>query len=859
MPNWKAASLPHFLIFFLVLLAGILSGHAAGSFAIAPPAAWVKVQSLASLASSTNSSDENIKYVLLDDQVNVSSAEHYHRIVQQPVNANGVQDCVQISMDFDPSYQRLVIHDICIRRGTNVINRLEPEKIKVIQQEKDLDMNIYNGESSAVLFLEDVQVGDEIDYSYTVTGSNPIFGGRYLDDFYLQWANTVDDERFRLLWPTNRYLGIKNHGGDVQPVVTQGGNTREYLWELHDVPSVNEEDSLPSWYDPYPWVQFSEFATWQDVAQWTLPLYPEPKQLGPEVQAKISEWEQAYPRPEARLAAALAFVQDEIRYMGIEVGPNSHQPNDPQLVFQRRFGDCKDKAYLFCTLLHAMGIDASEALVDTEDVYTVGKWLPSPYAFNHVVTRVALNGKVYWLDPTELHQGGAIDQRFFPNYGYCLLVRPGTKDLTAIPQQHAGWPKTTVTETFVVRGQKEPADFTVRTLAEGRDADDLRSTFADKRRDELQKNYLNYYAHQYPKIKTAAPLQVIDHREENEFETIEHYQIQGFWTLSDDKKNYECDFYPQLVRDLLDEPTTTLRGMPLAITYPNHEIFQTTVILPSPWPIEGETDHLQSAAAQLDTQRSISKNILRMSYDYQTLGDFVSTSSVPAYVTTLGQMKDALGYSLTWAKDDATAASPTSLDNINWSILALASAYLFLLMIVAIAIQVLAVLKPRSGIPPVLPDESERRLSGLGGWLILPCIGLVIGPIVNSLQIIKSAAVFAPDSWHNLTDPSGTAYNSLWAPVLISELLVNLTLIVFAILLLALFFQRRWMFPKLFIAFMLFAAIMATLDHLATHLIPAAARESAVFDRALAQNYLGCFVWIPYMLVSKRVKATFIK
>ena len=714
MLNWKAAALPHFLIFFLVLFAGVMSGNAAGSFTVAPPSTWVKVQSLASSVSSTNSSDENIKYVLLDDQVNVSSAEHYHRIVEQPVNANGVQDCVQISMDFDPSYQRLVIHDICIRRGTNVINHLEPDKIKVIQQEKDLDMNIYNGESSAVLFLEDVQVDDEIDYSYTVTGFNPIFGGRYLDDFYLQWSDTVDDERFRLLWPTNRYLGIKNHGAaDVQPMVTQNGSTREYLWELHDVPSITEEDSLPSWYDAYPWVQFSEFATWQDVAQWTLPLYPEPKQLGPQLQAKISEWEQASPQPEARLAAALAFVQDEIRYMGIEVGPNSHQPNDPQLVVQRRFGDCKDKAYLFCTLLHAMGIDASEALVDTEDMCTVADWLPSPYAFNHVVTRVALNGKVYWLDPTELHQGGAIDQRFFPNYGYCLLVRSGERDLTTILEQRAGWPKTTVNETFVVRGQKEPADFTVRTVANGRDADDLRTTFAGKRREELEKNYLNYYAHQYPKIKTAAPLEVIDRREENEFETIEHYQIQGFWTLSDDKKNYECDFYPQLVRDLFDEPTTTLRSMPLTITYPTHEIFQTTVILPSPWPIEGETDHLQSAVAQLDTQRSISTNILRMSYEYQTRGDSVSTSGVPAYVTSVGQMKDALGYSLTWANEDLSPASAQTgkPGDYKWLVLGLVAVYLFLMVIiVAVIILVLIANKRRNKIPP------HHQPGGHPGW-----------------------------------------------------------------------------------------------------------------------------------------------
>jgi hypothetical protein len=645
MRNWKAFLA---LSYFVSLIAW--AGKAADSFSIAPPEQWVNVQNLApDLNSPTNAADGNLQYILIDDQVNVSRNEHYHRIVEEPVNANGVQDCVQLSMDFDPSYEHLVIHDIVIHRGTNILNRLDAGKIKLIQQERDLDMNIYNGEVSAVLFLEDVRIGDRIDFSYTVSGENPIFGGRYIASFYLQWGGAVAREQLRLLWPPHHYLGIKNHGTDARPAATRHGDTTEYVWELTNLPAINEEDSLPSWYDAFPWVQFSEFASWKEVAQWAAPLYPRPKNLDPKLQEKVSQWMQLYQDPEARLAAALDFVQNDIRYMGIEVGPNSHQPNDPSLVFERRFGDCKDKAYLFCTLLQEMGIDASELLVDTDNQGTVQDWLPSPYAFNHVVTRVRLNGKTYWLDPTALNQGGTIDNRYFPNYGCGLLARLDTTDLTQIPQQRAGWPRTTVQETFVVHGRKELAEFTVRTLAEGSDADQLRETFADQRRDELQKNYLNYYARQYAGVKIARPLEVLDHREQNTFETIEHYQIQQFWALSDDKKNYECNFYPQTIRDLFAEPNTTLRSMPLGMTYPCQSILITKVIMPEEWPVDNETNHFQCAGAELDANRTVDKNTFVMTYEYRTLSNFVSAAAMPDYVGTLDQMKNALGYSLTWA------------------------------------------------------------------------------------------------------------------------------------------------------------------------------------------------------------------
>ena len=856
MRNWKAYLLLR-LVVFLTACAPV--AHAADSFSIAPPAQWIDVQNIAAdLNPTTNSADGNLQYILLDEQVNVSRNEHYHRVVEEPVNANGVQNCVQLSMDFDPSYEHLVIHDIVIHRGTNLLNRLDAGKIKLIQQEHDLDMNIYNGEVSAVVFLEDVRIGDRIDYSYTIVGANPIFGGRYLGNFYLQWDSPVAEERFRLLWPARRSLGIRNHGTEANPVLKEHGDTSEYVWELHNVPAINEEDALPSWYDPYPWIQFSEFSSWKEVAQWAAQLFPRPKQMDPKLQEKVSQWLQSYQSPEARLAAALEFVQNDIRYMGIEVGPNSQQPNDPSLVIERRFGDCKDKAYLFCTLLQAMGIDASEVMVNTENLNTVQDWLPSPYAFNHVVTRVRLNGKTYWLDPTAVNQGGAIDNRFFPDYGRGLLARSDTTDLAIIPQQHAGRPKTTLQETFVVHGRKDPADFTVRTLAEGADADQLRQTFADQTRDELQKDYLNYYAKEYPGIKIARPLEVFDHRDQDSFETIEHYRIQQFWTLSGDKKNYECDFYPQTIRDLFAEPTTTLRSMPLAINYPSHTILTTKVILPEEWPVDTETNHFLCDVAALDETRVVETNTFLMTYEYLTLSNFVSPAAMPGYVTSLNQMKNALGYSLTWANEDLPPAKrPAKAPDkaqVNWSIAALGGIYLVLLLLIAAAVH-----QFRRGLPPVLINESDPQISGLGGWLILPAIGLFIRPVIAFCFLVGHASVYAPETWHTLTDPSGAAYNSLWAPLLIYELFTFMTVIVFAILLLLLMFQRRRTFPMLYIAFLLFVAINATIDHIMAQFIPAAASKTGAVDPTVTQNFIVCLIWIPYMLKSKRVKSTFLR
>ncbi len=39
------------------------------------------------------------------------------------------------------------------------------------------------------------------------------------------------------------------------------------------------------------------------------------------------------------------------------------------------------------------------ALVNTSEGYALDEWLPTAYAFNHCIVRLAIGGQVYWLDP----------------------------------------------------------------------------------------------------------------------------------------------------------------------------------------------------------------------------------------------------------------------------------------------------------------------------------------------------------------------------------------------------------------------------------------------------------------------------
>src|SRR6185503_4223266 len=355
------------VICWAVLLSVSAIVVAKDTFTIKAPALWVrKVVPATDPTSVSPEAGTRSTRILDDEQTKVgSSVERYYHYYQRVDNTAGLEDLSQLRFYFEPSYQQLAIHFVRVLRGGSVIDALKPSEIKMIQEEPDLDQQLYNGTSAAVIFVNDVRVGDVVEYAYTITGENPVLGGRFTDIVYLADNEPIKEKFFRVLYPSKRLLAIKNDNTELQPTKQVIGDDTEYLWYAKDVSGVPSDDSTPNWFNPYPRINLSEFQSWAEIVNWALPFYQNSPLNNSELRAKIEEWKKTSEVPEQRTAAALRFVQDEIRYLGIELGRYSHQPTVPEKVFARRFGDCKDKSLLLSSILNSMGIEASPALVNT--------------------------------------------------------------------------------------------------------------------------------------------------------------------------------------------------------------------------------------------------------------------------------------------------------------------------------------------------------------------------------------------------------------------------------------------------------------------------------------------------------------
>lgn len=154
-----------------------------------------------------------------------------------------------------------------------------------------------------------------------------------------------------------------------------------------------------------------------------------------------------------------------------------------------------------------------------------------------------------------------------------------------------------------------------------------------------------------------------------------------------------------------------------------------------------------------------------------------------------------------------------------------------------------------------------KQPKGLGGWLILPAIGLFALPLKMGLSLITDfLPIFQKNYWAVLTTPGSGAYHHLWAPLIIFEIAGNIFLLLLDLVLIFLFFIKSTRFPALFISFMALNLVFMVGDLFFADLIPAvAAQRDFKSFKELAQLFVGAIIWIPYFLISKRVKNTFVK
>ena len=652
----------------LILSACLLFGVTAGTLAsepgyeAAPAAEWIIEQSAILNSPAPREELSNGTYFRLysrQQRISKGHVERYRRFVYEILNGEGIERESSISVDYDPEYERVIFHKINLIRDGKIINQLDLSKIHSYQREEDLEKLVYDGRQTLHLLLEDVRIGDIVDYSYTKVGHNPALKGIYFRGIGMGWGVPLGQAYARVIWDEDRPLFTHSHQMDLEPQISETPYGTEYVWDWHNSPAVEDKDSSPDWYNPYPWIQISDAKSWADVVAFETPIFVLEQPLTPELEELVAKIRVQHSTPGDQMVAALRFVQDEIRYVHISKGTGGYIPNSLTEIMTRRYGDCKDKTVLLLALLKALEIEAHPVLAELDYGPKLDQMIPSSAAFDHVFVQAILEDKTYWLDGTMTHQKGDFEHLFQPDFGYVLPLKPGVEGLQLMQVAQDEKPARDIKVKFdMSQGADAPGSMEIKTLFRGDEANYIRNRIAADGLKQLQQDYLEYYGDYYTGLSASKPFQVNWNDDQNEVTLTEYYSLPGLWEK--EGSGWDTWIYHPEIRNSLDYPGDLTLKVPFEIFYPNHVRLTSEVTLPEAiWEPEKATEQVENEFFILTSEKEFSAEKLTRILTYRPKMDHVPSPHLTRYQADVLKARDISGAQyLSYGVETAEATTP---------------------------------------------------------------------------------------------------------------------------------------------------------------------------------------------------------
>ncbi len=601
----------------------------AQKYKITADPAWIKQRTIPAKSSVTKFDVKSGYYTTLADyQFNLNENAYYLREVLNVISYSGITKASQIQIPLDSSYQQLQIHHLYIWRNGEKIDRTNSLSFEIMNNEHSLQQGLYMGQVTLYSNLSDIRKNDLIDLSYTLVGKNPIFQeGKYLF-VPLESGNPIDLLCARVIFAQEKHYYSSCVGCESSlALTTTKGENKEIEIIQKDIKAIELEENIPSWIVPFQYLILSSYQNWSEVNAWAQKVFY--LESEPDLDVVFRELFKGGESREEKINKIIDFVQDDIRYMGIQSGIGSIKPLPPETVVKQRFGDCKDKSLLLVALLKKAGItDAYPALVNTRLKNALRTFHPSSELFDHCIVNFYVDSVSYWVDPTITLQGGDYRNMSLPDYGVGLIIGKSADSLSAIPKLNLK-SGIKIKETLTFQSFYDPATLDISSTRYGAEADNRRFVLEYYGLKNISNGIAESLKAQYPAAVQVKDLAVQDNNLTNTLSNFYTYKVEGLWKKGTNKNDKSLTYYifkfePRTLYEYLNIFEIGNRTFDYALPHPLNLSFQAVFNLPNAILFEDKYTKYENDAFSLEEKiEQLNRHSFQITYNLSTKTDFI--------------------------------------------------------------------------------------------------------------------------------------------------------------------------------------------------------------------------------------------
>ncbi|HVF80570.1 MAG TPA: DUF3857 domain-containing protein [Flavisolibacter sp.] len=250
----------------------------------------------------------------------------------------------------------------------------------------------------------------------------------------------VEQCSYTFVSPEAYQVRFKSFNYKAEPVVAAEGGKRGLRWEVKNLPVTDKPFAAPKWNELTPTVYFApsdfEFegykgnaASWAEFGKFQLQLNAGRDQLPPAILQKVAQLTDGLVEPEQKIRRLYEYMQQNTRYISIQLGIGGLQPFEASFVAQKGYGDCKALSNYMYSLLKAAGIKSYYSWIrggrSLDDRFVMADF---PFdVFNHIVLCVPLAKDTVWLECTSQTDPAGYMGGFTGNRMALMITEDGGK------------------------------------------------------------------------------------------------------------------------------------------------------------------------------------------------------------------------------------------------------------------------------------------------------------------------------------------------------------------------------------------------------------------------------------------------
>lgn len=473
-------------------------------------------------------------------------------------------------------------------------NKYKEFKVEEFREKDELEHSFHDDARSVNFIFPSLKAGSKSRLKYSERIKNP----RFLNPFFFADYFPIVQNKFQIKVDKEielRFLKFNFEDVRVTFKEEEKWGKRIYTWETDVVKEYYHEDGTPNYRSFLPHIiPIISSYTYQDktvnvledvsdLYKWYYSLIQNINKDKPDsgLVELVEELTRNKETDLEKVRAIYYWTQQNIKYIDYEYGLGGFIPREANVIFKKKYGDCKDNSSILQQMLSIANIEGQITWIGTRSIPYTYNEVPTPMVDNHMILSYIEDDQVYFLDATGRFMPLEVPSYFIQGKEALVALGPEEYKIVKVPVVPARENAVVENNYIELKGDRIIGKTNAQLTGYNR-IELFQHLETVNSPDKLKEYYKDFFQ------KGSNKFLISDFNEVNKFDYSNEYKLSYNFTIEDYANNIGDEIYLNLNlnRELLSYRVKDSRKTDMEMKYKHYFRYTTNFKIPEGYEVE---------------------------------------------------------------------------------------------------------------------------------------------------------------------------------------------------------------------------------------------------------------------------------